>query len=73
VSGTTRKFWNDAIWSNFSAQMAAARPSVPRMPLAPSAKTSIHSGCRIGTSTKQHATSSTPAPTTMPRTMADST
>eukprot|EP01022_Parablepharisma_sp_SALTPOND_P017907 TRINITY_DN290_c1_g1_i2.p1 TRINITY_DN290_c1_g1~~TRINITY_DN290_c1_g1_i2.p1 ORF type:complete len:1623 (-),score=570.02 TRINITY_DN290_c1_g1_i2:20056-24924(-) len=44
VSGTIRKFWNAANWSNFSAQMPAIKPMVPRMPAPRSANTRIHSG-----------------------------
>ncbi|MCY1379861.1 hypothetical protein D9M69_676220 [compost metagenome] len=65
--GMIRKFWNTAIWSNFSAQSPAMRPSVPSMAEPSSANTRIHTGAtKLGTA-KKTVTANTPTPTASPR------
>ena len=65
-----RKFWNAAIWSNFSAQSPAIRPSVPSMRRAeqredddPQRRWRTCSGANQ-TVTTQHAGADRPAPRT---------
>ena len=64
------KFWNAASWSNFSAHIPAIRPSVPIMAAPRNPNTTIHSGFAKPGGANQTVTINTPAPTTMPRTMA---
>src|SRR5262249_33617271 len=67
VNGRIMKFWNAAIWSNLSAQIAATRPSAPSMALPASANTTIHSGAASGRSANEAVTASTHDPTVSPR------
>ena len=64
------KFWNAAIWSNFSAHRPAMSPSEPSMPAPSSAKAAIHQGSANDSGANHPVTTSTPAPTTSPRTTA---
>ena len=71
--GMIRKFWNTAIWSNFSAQSPAMRPSVPSMAAPSSANTMIHSGATKSGTAKSMVTRNTPSPTASPRMMEEPT
>ena len=64
------KFWNAAIWSNFSAHSPATSPSAPMIAAPATAKTRIHAGSAAVSGANQTVTSSTPVPTTSPRTTA---
>ena len=71
--GTMMKFWNAAIWSNFSAHSPAIRPSVPSRaaPMKPNAR--IHSGATSEGCANHQVTAITPMPTARPRTMDEPT
>ena len=70
VSGIIKKFWNMAIWSNFSAIMPASKPRIAIMAVPNSAKRIIHSKlCGMGRP-NQAVTATTPMPTASPRTIA---
>ncbi len=62
------KFWNAAIWSNFSAQRPATRPSAPISAAPATLKNTIQSGLSTWSGANQTVTSRTPAPTATPRT-----
>jgi len=68
-----RKFWNIAIWSNFSAQMPPISPIVPRIALPRTAKARIQPGAANDGGANTEVTSSTPVPTIRPRATAAST
>ena len=63
------KLWNAASWSNFSAQIPARRPIVPRMAQPASANPAAQNGCSTETLANGSVTTSTPAPTARPRTI----
>lgn len=65
--GMIRKFWNTAIWSNFSAQSPAIRPKVPSMAEPSSANTRIQTGAAKSGTAKKIVTRNTPSPTASPR------
>ena len=62
------KFWNAAIWSNFSAHRPAISPSAPIIAAPITANAMTHSGCASCSGANHIVTTSTPRPTTTPRT-----
>ena len=64
------KFWNAAIWSNFSAQRPATRPKAPISAAPAMVKKRTHSGLATCSGANQIVTISTPVPTATPRTTA---
>ena len=71
--GMITKFWNAAIWSNFSAHRPAIRPSAPSMAAPSTANTRIHSGATKPGWPNSAVTAKTPRPTARPRTIDEPT